>query len=146
MEREILPSGEAEKELVHRGIQKYNARFMTECGDFSFHIQEDGRVIAGIVAESTQDLLEVEFLFVEEGHRGQGLGRKLLKQAEDAARSAGVKRVLLNTYSFQAPNFYEKMGYTQLLKIASVFGGHDQFFFMKELSHWPDKTGEVQDA
>ena len=90
-------------------------------------------IVAGIVAASTMDTLEVEFLFVEESCRGQGLGRLLLEQAENLARQDGCKRVLLNTYSFQAPGFYRRMGYELLAQQNPCFGAYSQYYFTKNL-------------
>lgn len=106
---------------------------MRDFKDYSFHIKQDGQIVAGIVAASTMDTLEVEFLFVEEGCRGQGLGRLLLEQAENLARQDGCKRVLLNTYSFQAPGFYRRMGYELLAQQNPCFGEYSQYYFTKNL-------------
>lgn len=133
MGMEIIASSEAQKEYVHKRLQAYNAQYMKEFADFSFHIEQDGAIAAGIVAESVGDTLEVEFLFVEEACRGRGLGRALLERAEAEARKRGLRRVVLNTYSFQAPGFYPKMGYREVLKLDPAFDGFSQSYFCKEL-------------
>ena len=124
-EIELLPSSEQDN--------RYNRQFMRDFKDYSFHIKQDGQIVAGIVAASTMDTLEVEFLFVEESCRGQGLGRLLLEQAENLARQDGCKRVLLNTYSFQAPGFYRRMGYELLAQQNPCFGEYSQYYFTKNL-------------
>ena len=129
----ILKSSGADCEYIHARLREYNREYYGEVTDYGFHIQKNGRIVAGIVAYGTFDTLEVEFLFVEEDCRQEGLGRKLLTHAENAARGAGLKRVLLNTYSYQAPGFYEKLGYTELFRIEPCFGPHSQHFFMKAL-------------
>jgi GNAT superfamily N-acetyltransferase len=53
----------------------------------------------------------VRVLWLEEEARRQRLGSKLLAMAEDEARKRGCKYVYLNTFSFQARPFYEKIGY-----------------------------------
>ncbi|HCT91147.1 MAG TPA: N-acetyltransferase [Lachnospiraceae bacterium] len=123
-----------ENDAIHRMLQQYNARYMRDFKEYNFHISERGKPVAGIVAESTFDTLEVEFLFVKESCRGKGYGRRLLAHVEELALRDGLKRVLLNTYSFQAPGFYRSLGYTQLLEINPCFGEYSQFYFMKELS------------
>ena len=50
------------------------------------------------------------------------------------AKRKGMERVLLNTYSFQAPGFYRAMGYDELLCIDPCFGKYSQHFFSKMLS------------
>lgn len=130
---EILPSAERDNEDVHQMLRRYNRRFLRDIADYSFHIRENGDLVAGIVAASVMDTLEVEFLFVREDCRGRGLGGRLLAYAEDRAREAGVKRVLLNTYSFQAPGFYRKHGYAPLFAIEPCYGEFSQYFFAKRL-------------
>lgn len=130
---EIIRSSEEEKEQIHKRLQDYNAQFMKEFSDFSCHIEENGTIVAGIVAESVGDTVEVEFLFVNETCRGRGLGKALLEHVEAAARQQGMRRMLLNTYSFQAPGFYEKMGYQEIIKLEPAFDRFSQSYFIKEL-------------
>jgi N-acetylglutamate synthase and related acetyltransferases len=85
------------------------------------------------VAEALGDTLEIAFLYVDEQYRGKGIGRKLLAHAEDLERQKGMKRNLLNAYSFQAPAFYEKPGYTELLKLTPAFDDYAQSYFTKIL-------------
>lgn len=85
-EIELLPSSEQDNRYIHQQLRQYNRQFMRDFKDYSFHIKQGGQIVAGIVAASTMDTLEVEFLFVEESCRGQGLGRLLLEQAENLAR------------------------------------------------------------
>lgn len=129
----IIRSSEEEKEQIHKRLQDYNAQFMKEFFDFSCHIEENGTIVAGIVAESVGDTVEVEFLFVNETCRGRGLGKALLEHVETAARQQGMRRMLLNTYSFQAPGFYEKMGYQEIIKLEPAFDRFSQSYFIKEL-------------
>lgn len=133
MMAEIIQSSEEQKEYIHKRLQDYNARFMKEFSDFSCHIEENDVIVAGIVAESVGDTVEIDFLFVDEACRGRGLGKALLERVETAAREQGMRRILLNTYSFQAPGFYEKMGYREILKLEPAFDRFSQSYFLKEL-------------
>lgn len=133
MMTKLLPSSEEQKEYIHRRLQAYNASYMKDFADFSCHMEESGVIVAGIVAESVGDTVEVEFLFVEESYRGRGLGKALLERVETAAREQGMRRVLLNTYSFQAPGFYKKMGYHEAWKLDPAFNAVSQSYFVKEL-------------
>lgn len=131
---ELVRSSQDECEYVHQRLQEYNRPYMDESMDFSFHIEDGGRIVAGIVAESTMDTLEIAFLFVDEAYRSRGLGKRLLLHVEEEAKRKGIERVLLNTYSFQAPGFYRAMGYEELLCIDPCFGKYSQHFFSKMLS------------
>lgn len=132
-EGEILPSTEEESSEIHEKLRAYNAQYMYETGDFNFHIKEDGKIIGGIIAGGLGDTLEVEFLYVEETYRGKGIGRRILAHVERLAQEKGMKRILLNTYSFQAPDFYKKLGYTEVLKLSPVFDSFTQSYFLKNL-------------
>lgn len=118
---------------VQQMLREYNAQYMKDGGDYSYCIEESGHVVAGIVASAVFDTVEIEFLCVAEQYRGRGYGELLLKRVESEAAAAHMKRILLNTYSFQAPAFYEKMGYRQLFQIVPVFKDVSQHYFMKEL-------------
>lgn len=129
----IKKNTEDDNEKIHHMIQEYNSSYMCDSGDFSCHIEENGQLVAGIVAEAAFDTLEVEFLCVREPYRKKGYGRALLGHVENMARDNGIKRVILNTYSFQAPDFYRSMGYTELFCIDPCFKDSKQYYFIKHL-------------
>lgn len=106
---------------------------MEDAGDYSFYIEEDGQIAAVIVASTVFDTVEIDYLCVAEEYRGHGYGEQLLNKVEKEATAKQIKRVILNTNSFQAPTFYKKMGYKQLFKIAPAFKDYDQYYFIKEL-------------
>ena len=132
MEDRVVQSSKEDNEYIHLKLREYNRKFCN-LEDYNFHIEEDGKIIAGIVAVSASDTLEVELLFVDENHRRKELGSKLLRYVENAARTNGLKRILLDTYSFQAPGFYLRLGYSELFKIDPCFGRYSQSYFVKNL-------------
>lgn len=77
-------------------------------------------VVGGLWAYSVYDWLFVELLFVPEAMRRNGIGSMLMRHAEDAAVNRSCVGVWLDTYSFQARGFYEKLGY-------EIFGALDDF-------------------
>ena len=127
----LKESSEEIKNHIHQCLQTYNSIYMNDHQDFSFHVEENNTVIAGVVAESVSDTIEISYLYVEEKHRNKGLGSLLLSTLEDKGRKAGIKRILLNTYSFQAPEFYKRCGYKQLIEINPCFEKYSQFYFIK---------------
>jgi GNAT superfamily N-acetyltransferase len=72
---------------------------------------EDGTLTGGLYGWTIYDWLFVELLFVPEQLRGHGLGADLLVRAEAEARARGCIGAWLDTFSFQARGFYEKLGY-----------------------------------
>ncbi len=71
---------------------------------------EDGTA-GGLYGWTIYDWLFVELLFVPEPMRGQRLGAELVTRAEAEARARGCIGAWLDTFSFQARGFYEKLGY-----------------------------------
>jgi GNAT superfamily N-acetyltransferase len=74
--------------------------------------------------------LRIEVLFVDEAVRGQGIGSRLLLQAEQQARELGAKNVVLETFEFQAPKFYAKHGYSELGRI----GDYAKAFYLSAMT------------
>lgn len=93
-----------------------------------------GVVDGGLTGRIGFGWLFVELLFVPERLRGQGLGRELMARAEAVARAHGCIGIHLDTFSFQAPGFYEKLGYAVLGEIADYPPGSSRFFLQKKLS------------
>jgi ribosomal protein S18 acetylase RimI-like enzyme len=75
--------------------------------------------------------LHIDLLFVPEAMRGSGTGRTLMSQAEDEAIRRECRGVWLDTFSFQARGFYEKLGYTVFGEIENHPPGHSRFFLRK---------------
>lgn len=69
---------------------------------------DDGAVLGG---ELWDQACELQQLWVEPNHRGQGLGKRLVCEFEELSREHGAQRVVLETFSFQAPGFYRSLGY-----------------------------------
>lgn len=130
---EINESSQATNEYIHQKIKEYNETNWGDRKAFNFNIEDDGKVIAGIVGESTFSTIEIEFLYVEESYRKHGLGTKLLNYVEEKGRREGLKHIYLNTFSFQAPKFYEKHGYKLLFNIDKCYGDIGQYFYWKDL-------------
>ncbi|WP_448566483.1 GNAT family N-acetyltransferase [Thalassotalea ganghwensis] len=72
---------------------------------------DSGEVIAGAAGRTFGDWLLLNTLWVSEQLRGQDIGSELLTKIEDAAKTRGCKKCLLDTLNFQAMPFYKKHGY-----------------------------------
>src|SRR5690554_4682504 len=88
----------------------------------------------GLTARISFGWMFVELLFVPERLRGQGVGRQLMEQAEVVAREHGCSGIWLDTFTFQAPGFYSKLGYTVFGEISNYPPGNSRFFLQKHLS------------
>ncbi|MEI7885110.1 MAG: GNAT family N-acetyltransferase [Clostridia bacterium] len=81
---------------------------------------ENGSIIGGLLGALGRSCYYLEYLWIDENYRGLGYGKKLLDEIEKRVKEKGCKVITLNTFSFQAPEFYKKNGYT-------VFGTLDGF-------------------
>ena len=95
---------------------------------------ESGKTVGGLTARIAYSRMFVELLFVPETLRGQGFGEKLMRQAADVAREAGCTGIWLDTFSFQAPDFYKRLGYTEFGTLADYPPGFTRHYLHKPLS------------
>jgi len=88
----------------------------------------------GLVGHTWANWLHVTFLWVDPEHRGSGLGTRLLTTAEHIAREErACTAVRLETWDFQAPDFYRKLGYDEVCAIPDYPPGVTEFTFTKRL-------------
>jgi GNAT superfamily N-acetyltransferase len=95
---------------------------------------DEARVIqGGAVGRTWGECCELLQLWVAEPARGRGIGRGLLQLFEQQARARGCRLAYLDTFSFQAPGFYEKLGYTAVLVTRGFTGGIARYTMHKSL-------------
>ena len=94
---------------------------------------ERGAVLGGAPGHVWGGWLDPDALWVAEPFRGQGYGARLLRAAEDEARTQGCHGVFLTTFSFQARPFYEKFGYEIVADIQDYPQGHSHHVLKKKL-------------
>ena len=135
---ELCDEGECQKLeafLVDR-IYEFNAR---ATGHFDGTLLggrlrgESGEVVAAFNGHTWGGCCVIAHLWVHESYRGHGLGRALLLAAEAEAIRKGCEQVVLSTHSFQAPMFYEQMGYEQQAVIRNWPKGHSNIIYLKRL-------------
>lgn len=80
----------------------------------------NGNIIGGLLGKMSRFCYYIEILWVDDKYRGHGYGKKLLVKAEEIVKAKGCKLITLDTFSFQAPDFYQKNGF-------QVFGVLDGF-------------------
>ena len=94
---------------------------------------ESGAMLAGLYGWTWGQCCEVRFLWVRADQRGQDLGTRLLATAERAAAERGCTQVVLSTHSFQAPEFYRRLGYQVAGTYEDYPVGYKQYFLTKRL-------------
>jgi len=94
---------------------------------------ENGEIVAGLNSVVCWNWMEIDILWVEEKSREQGLGKRLLEEAEQVAKQKDCTFIKLNTFSFQAPEFYKKYGYKEIAVIENAPLGSKHYYFKKDL-------------
>ena len=99
-------------------------------------IQRDDKnvIVAGLFGQSFWDWLYIDSIWVADDLRDQGKGRALMEAAEIEAKKRGCIGVHLWTQSFDAPDFYPKLGYTEFARMDDFPIGHQRIGFMKRLA------------
>lgn len=140
MSRDILISSEKETRFVNNEIVAFNRSHVpfTQNNDFvslNFNIKnENGLVIAGINSLMyCWGMLYINALFVEETHRGQKFGSLLLNKVETEAKSIGASLSHLDTFDWQAKDFYLKAGYEIFGVLDDCPPGHQRYYMKKIL-------------
>lgn len=94
---------------------------------------ENGATTGGLWGNTVFRWLVVELFFVPEDRRGRGLGRTMMLEAEAIARTRGCIGIWLDTYSFQAPAFYAKLGFAAFGRVDDHPPGKARIFMQKSL-------------
>jgi GNAT superfamily N-acetyltransferase len=93
----------------------------------------DQEVLGGLIGRTSLGLLFITEMFLPESLRGAGLGRRIVAMAEDEARRRGCIASVLYTITFQAPEFYERLGYREFGRVECLPPGTARIFMRKEL-------------
>jgi len=90
--------------------------------------------VGGVSGYSLYGWLHVEVLWVAETERKKGIGRDLMTQVEEVARQRNCAGIYLDTFDFQTPSFFERLGYRCFAQLPNWANGHDRLSYRKFLS------------
>jgi len=129
------PSWE-DRDLVDNGLGDYNAAFLRDNSYdyFGIFVRGDaGTIRAGLIGHVYAGWLFVNLLWVHADLRRGGIGRGLLAEAERRGAALGCHSVWLDPFSFQAPEFYRKLGYREFARL-DYPPDHQRIFLKKQLT------------
>jgi GNAT superfamily N-acetyltransferase len=123
-------------QIIREGIVGFNAQTLGEFpGQFSIYLKDENSIIrGGSVVWVHKESIYVDILWIDESLRCQGYGTKLLQVAEEEGKNRGCKYSTVDTYSFQAEDFYLKNGYKIIGEVKNYLFHHTKIFFRKVLS------------
>ena len=133
------PSAEDAK-TISQGLMNFNYETIPDLEpmeaaiNFSvFTRDDDGTVTGGLRATCFWNTLHIELLWILKEARGKGIGRLLVEEAERYAIDHGFELALLESTTWQAKPFYEKLGYELMATIPDYPKGHACHFLTKRL-------------
>jgi len=127
---------EEDIQVIEDNLSAFNAAQVGKADSkkHAVYLKEGGEIKGGVVFVCMPQWAYVKLLWVHEDHRGGGYGGRLLNMAEETAKESGCKAVMLDTFSFQAPAFYMKQGYTEVARIDGYpVDGASRFYYQKQL-------------
>lgn len=99
---------------ISRRFEAHNRQFTNWHGEvFSTVMRDKGRIIAAARGATNMGLVEIRGFWVDPDQRGQGLGTGLMTALLTEARNRGCSRAALDTYSWQALGFYQRLGFRE---------------------------------
>lgn len=136
---------EGEQDEVMNWLRAFNestnGAFMTSLAEgaerpvFLVARDAEGNVTGGLQGTILHQWLKIELMAVSPDERRKGVGRRLVEAAEAWARELGCLHTYVDTMSFQAPGFYEGLGFEETGRLRDWDShGHDKIFFVKPLA------------
>lgn len=97
-------------------------------------LSEDGKILAGIIVRMyCWRCIYIDTFWIDESMRGEGLGTLLLEEVERVAKENGSHLIHLDTFDFQAKDFYLSHGYSVFGELEDCPKGHTRYFMSKVL-------------
>ena len=127
---------EQDQRAIYEGLLQYNLERLEDKSpkDLGVYARDEaGNIVAGLIGNTHGNWLTVKFLWVSVSLRGKNIGSEILIQAEETAKERGCKYAFLDTFSFQAPLFYQKHGYREVFALEEYPLTGKRYYFMKRL-------------
>lgn len=128
-----------ERDFIRNKVIEHNMiqlpeELKTPKEEFCFLLKnEEGEVLGGVTGTMYWQHVHIDFLWVDKNVRHGGYGSQLLNEIEQIAKEKNCRLIFLDTFSFQAPDFYKKNGYKVFGVIEDHPKGFNQYFLEKRL-------------
>ena len=125
-----------DEELIFQGLLEYNLTRIEDKNlkDLGIYIEDEtGEKVGGLIGNTHGNWLFVKYLWVKKAFRKQSIGSRILQQAEQTAKERGCKYVFLDTFSFQAPEFYKRYGHSEAFTLEEYPISGKRYYLTKDL-------------
>ena len=96
-----------------------------------------GEIVGGLTGKTYWNYLDIEYLWVHETHQNKDIATQVMALAEDEARKRGCSYAMLDTYEFQALDFYIKQGYECFGKLDDYCKKYERYYLKKTIAVQP---------
>ena len=134
MDIEVIETKAGEADELVAGVRRFNEQQIGPGNAQPLTVVargDDGALLGGVSGRTVYGQFLIEVVFVAEACRGTGLGRQLMQVAEARARERGCVAAQVDMLSFQAPEFYRKLGFEVIGTIEGFPAGYDRHFLFK---------------
>ncbi|MFN4011172.1 MAG: GNAT family N-acetyltransferase [Pannonibacter sp.] len=124
------------RRVIRSGLRAFNDRFLPArrvATPITFTLRRGEEIVGGVMAQCQGNWVFVDYLWIDEHHRGAGHGRTLMQAMEAEGVAKGRRHFYLDTFGFQAAGFYEKLGYREFSRLEDFIGGHDRIYMRKDV-------------
>ena len=135
----IEPGTDEDQAFIREHLIDYNRKKLPEhvdtpYGKVTYVVKDDNdHIQGGISAHYNWGRMQIDFLWVDDQIRQKGIGKELLERIEHYALQKGCTLLIVDTFSFQAPDFYKKYGFSVFGMIQDQPTGHHQYFLQKRI-------------
>lgn len=133
----LIQSSKEDSNYVRKKLIEFNSQHVPNGRYEEINLclkNDDEEIIAGLNSAICWNWMEINILWVHEDYRDKGFGKQLLEEAEKISREKNCTFIKLDTFSFQAPDFYQKHGYKIVAVIENAPNEFKHYYFIKELS------------
>ena len=123
-----------EQKVIRDGIVTFNQSIINDKHtSFNICVKDKENIVAGAIIYQHKDALYLDVLWCSENYRNKGIGSKLIAMVDTEAKSKSISKLFVDTYAFQAQEFYKKHGFKVIGTVPEYLLGHDRIFMRKDI-------------
>ena len=115
------------RKLIEHSEKSLGRKIPTE--EFGLLVYDNGKLIGSIVGKIFFNWLHIDLIWVDDEHRLKGVGKELMRQAEEKAKELQLTGIEVWTQSWQAPEFYQKLSYQEFAAIDDFTPNQKRYAF-----------------
>ncbi len=123
--------------VIGAGLNSYNDAIVGYADRLPLHVivrdADSGEILGGISGRTSLGLMFLDLVYLPDSLRGQDIGTRMMALAEEEGRRRGCRSGVLYTISFQAPRFYERLGWRIFGEVPCDPPGTSRVFLTKDL-------------